>query len=198
MDPKSLIQLLKDTFKEWGEDKASRLGAAVAYYAVFSLAPLLIVVIAVAGLVFGPKAVQGQIVGQIEGLIGHDGALLIQTMIANAYHPAASIVATVIGVVTLILGASGLFGELQDALNTIWRVAPKPRGILATVKARFLSFSMVIGIGFLLLVSLVISAGVSALGQFLSNVLPVPEIVLQLVNFVISCLIITALFAMMY
>ena len=198
MNANAIFGLLKDTFKEWSEDKASRLGAAIAYYTIFSLAPLLVVVIAVAGLVFGQKAVQGEIVGQIQGLIGHDGAQTIQTMIANANHPATSIVATIIGLVTLLLGATGLFGELQDSLNTIWEIAPKPRSILATVKEKFLSFTMVLGIAFLLLVSLVVSAGVSALGHFLGGLLPVSELVLQAINFAISFAIITLLFALIY
>src|SRR5579859_4033991 len=97
MSGNAIFTLVKDTFKEWSEDKASRLGAAVAYYTVFSLAPLLVVIIAVAGLVFGQKAVQGQVVGQIQGLVGHDGAQMVQTMVANASHPASGIVASVIG-----------------------------------------------------------------------------------------------------
>src|SRR5205823_1600566 len=116
MSLRDVFHLLKDTFTEWGEDRASRLGAAVAFYTVFSLTPLLVVVIAVAGFVFGEKAVRGEIVGQIQGLIGTEGADMIQTMIAKANEPGVGIVATVIGIVTLLLGATGLFGELQDAL----------------------------------------------------------------------------------
>jgi membrane protein len=198
VDLKAIVSLLKDTFTEWSEDKASRLGAAVAFYTVFSLAPLLVVVIAVAGFLFGPAAVQGQIQGQIAGLVGTQAAQLVQTMIAGAYHPAAGIVATVLGLATLLLGATGLFGELQDALNTIWKVEPKPRGIFETVRGRVLLFAMVLVIAFLLLVSLVISAGLAALGQFLGNVLPVPEVVLHALNFVISFLFVTLLFALIY
>jgi membrane protein len=198
MGARDIVGLLKDTFTEWSEDKASRLGAAVAYYTVFSLAPLLVVVIAVVGLVFGEKAVRGEIAGQIQGLVGPDGAQMIQAMIANASKPATGIIATVIGIVTLLLGATGLFGELQDALNTIWEIAPKPRGILETIRERVVSFGMVLGIAFLLLVALVISAAVSALGQFLGGVLPVPEVVLQVIDLVISFGIVTLLFAMMY
>ncbi len=195
---KDLVGLLKDTFKEWNEDGASRLGAAVAYYTIFSLAPLLIIIIAMAGLFFGQRAVQGQVVGQIEGLIGHDGAVMVQSMIANSNKPSANVIATVIGIVTLLLGATGLFGELQSSLNLIWEVAPKPRGVFTIVKDRLLSFSMILGIGFLLLVSLVLSAAIAAAGQFVGSAVPVPEIVLHAVNFVISFLIITGLFAMMY
>lgn len=193
-----IIPLFKDTFTEWSEDKASRLGASVAYYTVFSLAPLLVVVIAITGLVFGEKAVRGEIFGQIQGLLGADGAQMVQTMIANASKPSTSIIATVIGIVTLLLGATGLFGELQDALNTIWEITPKPRGILTTLRERVVSFGMVIGIGFLLLVALVISAGVSALGHFLGGALPVSEFILQVIDFAISFGIVTLLFAMMF
>lgn len=191
-------RLLKDTFTAWSEDKASRLGAAVAYYTVFSLAPLLVIVIAVAGLAFGERAVRGEIIGQIQGTVGHGDAQLIQSMVASAHKPSTGIIAAVLGVATLLLGATGLFGELQDALNTIWKVAPKQRGILTQVRARLVSFGMVIGIAFVLLVSLVISAGVSAVGQFIGGVLPVPEIVLQVINFAISFGIVILLFAMMY
>ena len=193
-----VVALFKDTFAAWGEDKASRLGAAVAYYTIFSMAPLLIVVISVAGLAFGATAVRGELSGQIQGLVGADGATMVQTMIANASKPSDSIIATVIGVVTLLLGATGLFGELQDALNTIWEIAPKPRGILMMLRERFLSFGMVLGIAFLLLVALVISTGVAALGHFVNAVLPVPEIILQAIDFVLSFGIVTLLFAAMF
>jgi membrane protein len=193
-----LVTLFKDTFAAWGEDKASRLGAAVAYYTIFSMAPLLIVVISVAGLVYGAEAVRGELAGQLTGLVGADGAAMVQTMIANASKPSDGIIASVIGVVTLLLGATGLFGELQDALNTIWEIAPKPRGILLMIREKFLSFGMVLGIAFLLLVALVVSSGVAAMGQFMNGLLPVPEIVLQAIDFVLSFGIVTLLFAAMF
>jgi membrane protein len=195
---RDIVQLLKGTFKQWSEDKASRLGAAVSYYTIFSMAPLLIVVIAIAGLAFGQKAVRGELVGQIQGVVGAESAQLIQTMIANASQPSSGILASIVGVVTLLLGASGLFGELQGALNTIWEIVPRPRGILATIRERFFSFGMVIAIAFLLLVSLVVGAGIAALGQFAGGVLPIPELALQGINFVVSFAIVTLLFALMY
>jgi membrane protein len=157
-----------------------------------------LVVISVAGLAFGAQAVRGEIAGQLIGLVGADGAAMVQTMIANASKPSDGIIASVIGVVTLLLGATGLFGELQDALNTIWEIAPKPRGILLMIREKFLSFGMVLGIAFLLLVALVVSSGVAAMGQFLNGLLPVPEIVLQAVDFVFSFGIVTLLFAAMF
>ena len=196
---RNIFQLLKDTFSDWNEDKAPRLGAALAYYTIFSLAPLLVIAIAIAGFAFGQQAAQGQIIGQMRGLVGDQGAEMIQTMIESSRQPSAGIIATVIGVVTLLLGALGFFGQLQDALNTIWEVAPKPnRGILGIIKDRFLSLTMVLGIGFLLLVSLVISAVLAGVGSFLNTLFPGAELVLQVVNTVISFIVITLLFAMIY
>lgn len=191
--------LIKTTIKEWQEDKAARLGAALAYYTIFSLAPLLVIAIAVAGLVFGQEAAQGQIMNQIAGLIGPQNAQLLQTMIQNASQPGTSIVATVLGLATLLLGATGVFGQLQDALNTMWEVQPKPgRGLLGLIKDRFLSFAMVLGTGFLLLVSLVLSAALAALGTFVGGLLPAPGLVLEVINFIVSFGTITLLFAAIY
>lgn len=196
---KDFFTLLKESFTEWREDDASRLAAALAYYTIFSLAPLLIVVIAVAGFFFGEAAVQGEIVGQIEGLVGQEGAQLIEGMVARAGRGGADIIATIVGLATLLLGSTRVFSQLQDALNTVWEVEPDPdRPLLSTVKDRLLSFSMVLGIGFLLLVSLVISAVLSALDQYLTNLLPGGGLILQVLNFVISFGVITLLFAMIY
>ncbi len=199
MNFKTIVGLLKDTFAEWQEDKAARLAAALAYYTAFSLAPLLIIVIAIAAVVFGQDAAQGEIVGQIQGLVGKEGAEAIQTMIENSRKPAEGSIATIISLVILFFGASGVFNALQDALNTIWEVAPKPgRGVTAIVKDRFPSFAMVLGIGFLLLVSLVVSAALSALSNYLGHLLPSLKIVWPVVNFLFSFGVITVLFAMIY
>ena len=192
-------QLLKRTFSKWNEDHAPGLGAALSYYSVFSLAPLLMIVIAIAGLVFGQEAAQGQIMGQIQGLVGEESAKAIQSMIEEARKPAASILATVIATVILLVGATGVFAQLQESLNIIWKVKEKPgEGIWKTLKDRFLSLMTVLGTGFLLLISLVISAGLSAVGATVKHVLPGPEFVLQLINFVVSFAVITLLFAMIY
>ena len=198
MQLKELFHLFIDTFTEWSEDRGSRLGAAVAYFTIFSLAPLLVVVIAVAGRVLGEKAVRGDIVGQIAGLVGLNAAELIQTMIVEAGKPKTGLIATVIGVVTLLLGTTGLFAELHDDLNTIWKIAAKPRGIVATIRDRFIAFLMVLGIAFLLLVSLVVSAAVAAIGHVLGSDLPASVIVLQVINFVSTLGIGTVLFAIIY
>lgn len=199
MNAKTIWVLFKETFSEWSEDKASRLAAALAYYTVFSIAPLLIIAIAVAGLVFGQEAARGQLDNQIQGLVGQQSAELIQTMVESASKPTSGIIATVLAIATILFGASGLFGQLQEALNTIWEVEPKPgRGILGIIKDRFLSFTMVLGIGFLLLVSLVLSALLSALDTYLTDLLPGSIYLLQILNFVISFGVITLLFAMIY
>ncbi len=196
---RKLFDLLKKTFSEWSEHKAQRLSAALAYYTIFSISPLLLVVIAIVGLWFGQQKAQSQIIGQVQGLVGPQGAQIIQTMLQNAYHPGTNIIATIIGLITLLLGALGVFGVLQDSLNTIWEVAPNPkRGIGGMIRDRFMSFTLLLGTGFLLLVSLVLSAGLQAVGTFFGNVLPFPLPVLEIANNVFSFLVITLLFAMIY
>jgi membrane protein len=196
---RTIFDLFKTTFQEWNEDKAPRLAAALAYYTAFSIAPLLVIVIAVVGLVYGQEAARGQIVQQIQNEVGRETAEVIQTMIESANSEAAGILATIIGLVTITLGAAGFFGQLQDALNTIWEVTPKPgRGIKDVIRERFLSFTMVLGIGFLLLVSLVISAVLSSLHNFVTGLLPQAQFLTQLLNFVLSFGIVTFLFAMIY
>jgi membrane protein len=196
---KAVWKLFKKTFEEWNKDKAPRLGAALAYYTVFSLAPLLVVIIAITGLAFGTEAAQSSFLDQISEVMGPRVASAMQDMLENARKPSTGILATIIGVATLLLGASGVFGQLQDALNTVWGVEVKPgRGVMATIRARFLSFVAVLGTGFLLLVSLALSAWIAAAGKVLSGFLPGPEFVLQSVNFLVSFAMITVLFAMMF
>jgi membrane protein len=191
--------LLRSSFIEWLEDKAPRLGTALAYYTAFSLSPLLVIVIAMAGLVFGQEAAEGQIIAQMQSLVGQDGAKAIAAMIQNARKPSLGIIATVVGLATLLIGATGVFGELRDALNTIWEVQPKPgRGLAGLIKDRFLSFTMVLAVGFLLLVSLSVSAGLAAMGRFLGSMLPGLAILSQIVNFVVSFSIVGMLFALIY
>ncbi|MDV2991396.1 MAG: hypothetical protein N4J56_001050 [Chroococcidiopsis sp. SAG 2025] len=196
---KTIISLLRETFTEWNEDKASRLAAALAYYTVFSLAPMLIIAIAIAGAVFGEEAARGEIVTQIQGLVGRDGAKFIETAIEGASKPKAGTIASLISIAVLLFGASGLFAQLQDSLNTIWEVQPKPgRGLIGILRDRFLSFTMVLGVGFLLLVSLVLSAGLSGLVNFLGSLLPGIGALLQIANFVLSFAVTTLLFGLIY
>src|SRR6185503_11460318 len=138
--------LIKQTINEWSEDRAPRLGAALAYYTVFSLVPLLIVVISIAGLFFGQEAAQGEILRQIGGLVGERSAKAIQEMLRQAGQPRTGILGSMIGIGTLLVAASGVFGQLQDALNTVWGVKPKPgRGLTGIIRDRFLSFVTLVG-----------------------------------------------------
>ena len=198
-----MFGLLRDTFREWREDGANRLAAALAYYTTFSLAPLLVLIIAMAGLVGGQESAQGQVMAQVEDLLGSEGREFIQGMIESASRPATGWPATVIGALTLLFGALGVFGELQNSLNTIWEVKPKPAkslvdGIKRFVIKRLMSFAMVLVIGFLLLASLVISAAVSALGEYIGTRWPLADFWLQLLNFLISFVVISFLFAMIF
>ncbi|MFL5731630.1 MAG: YihY/virulence factor BrkB family protein [Chloroflexia bacterium] len=197
MNPKAIFGLFKDSFKEWNEDKAPRLGASLAYYTVFSLGPLLLIVTSIASIVF--KDARRQITSTIGGVVGSGAEDVINTTIDNANKSGSNIIATVAGLVILLVGAAGVFGQLKDALNTIWEVQPKPGlGIAAMLKDRFLSFTMVLGTGFLLLVSLVISAGVAAFGAFLKSILPGSDMFAQILNYVITFLVIAAVFALLF
>ena len=204
LDRKKLSELLGATFSEWSNDNAPRLGAALAYYSVFSIAPLLIVVIAVAGLVFGRQAAEGQIVWQIQDVVGRDGAQAIEKMIQSASAPKKGIPATAAGIITLIFGASLVVSELRNSLNLIWKTAQKEgdagllKGLVRMLHDRFLSFAMVLGIGFLLIVSLVINAVLAAVGKQFQGLLPLPEYALEGISFVISFIVTAILFAIIY
>jgi len=192
-------ELIKQTFIEWNEDKASRLAAALAYYTIFSLAPLLVITIGLAGMVFGEDAVQGHVVQQLQGYIGSKGAGFIQTMIAASHKPTQSLTATIIGISVLLFGAAGVFRQLQDALNTIWEVKPKPgRWWVSILSERFLAFMMVLGTGCMLLLSVGLSIAFAALGTYLSEFLPIPESALHAMNFIVSLALVTFLFALIF
>jgi membrane protein len=200
---KNLPNLFKLTYQGWKEDKASRLAAALAYYTIFSLAPMLVIVIAVAGLIWQREAVQESVMSQIGGLAGSQGAEFVSGLLDSASNPAEGIVATIIGIVTLLFGALGVFNELHNALNTVWEVKEeKVEGVWNTIKKvvidRFLSFTMILGIGFMLLVSLVISAGITASEEMLASVLPFHEFILQVINLVVSIGVITVFFALIF
>ncbi len=192
--------LLKDSVNGYIEDDALSRGAAIAYYTIFSIAPVLVIVIAIAGLVYGPDAARGAIVGQLRGMIGLDGAEAIQTMIASASNRNSGILATVFGIVTLLITATGVFGEMQTGLNVIWKAAPNPHTstVSRLVRARAASLGLVAALGFLLVVSLAASAGVTALAQVLQRVLPDIDLLLHVVNFLLSYALITLLFAAIY
>jgi membrane protein len=184
----------------WWNDNVPRMGAALAYYTLFSLAPVLIVAIAVCGFIFGTEAVRGEIVGQIEGLVGHDGAIAVQAMLEGAAKPSSSVLATIVGIITFFLGATGAFLELQADLDAIWRVKPKSRGsfLRDLLMQRLISFGLVLGFAFLLLTSLVVSAALAALHTYVGNAIPGMAILWEAVNVVVSLGVITILFAMIY
>ncbi|HET7292942.1 MAG TPA: YihY/virulence factor BrkB family protein, partial [Vicinamibacteria bacterium] len=195
---RTAARILKQALAGWIEHNAPRLGAALAYYTAFSLGPLLVIAIAVAGFAFGEDAARRQIVGQVADLIGHEGASALERMVESAgEQKRGGIVATLLGAVVLLFGASGVFAELQDSLNTVWGVKPRPgRGLLGMIADRFLSFVMVLGVAFLLLVSLLVSAALAALGTLGASLLS--ESVLQAVSTALSFAVITALFAAIF
>jgi len=192
--------LAKETVTRWTEDKASGLAAALAYYSLFSLAPLVLITVAVAGLVFGQQAAEGQLYTQLAGLIGDAGAKAVQSIVANMHEQqSGGVVATIVGLATLVLGATGVFVQLQDSMNTIWKAKPPTtNGLVEFLRVRLLSFSMVLGIGFLLLVSLILSAILAAVGEYLGLFLPGGAAVGQALNATVSLVVVTALFAMIY
>jgi membrane protein len=201
MNVKPGFTLIKESFQEWQKDGALDLGAALAYYTIFSLAPLLLVALAVAGLLWDRGQIQGQLIAQLQGLMGQQGAQAVQTMLENAGQQHGSgVFAGIIAVVTILFGATGVFVQLQNALNKVWDVEARPGlGIWSFVKTRLISFGMVLGIGFLLLVSLVVSTAVSAIGKWATGMLPAgSEALMQGLTFVVSFAFITLLFAMMF
>jgi membrane protein len=199
MQLKDAWATVKETASDWSEDNAARLAAALAYYSLLSLAPLLVIVVAVAGFFYGHDAAQGKVSGELGSVVGGQAAQGIQSVVANAHSPSAGVIGTVVGIVTLFVGASGVFGELQSSLNAIWEVKPKPgRGVLGALKDRFLSFTMVLGVAFLLLVSLVLTSVLSAVGGGFTSALPGGEAIWQVVNFVFSFAVVTGLFALIF
>jgi len=198
-DQSSWWQLIKQTFSEWSRDKAPRLGAALAYYTVFSLPPLLVIVIAILATIFNPEDVQNELNGQFKSMLGEEGQAAIAALIAGAQKGHSGTIATAIGIGALVFGALGLFVQLKDALNTIWGVRVKSgRGMLGLVRDYLLSFTMVVGIGFLLLVSLVVSAALSAALTLFSNQIAIPEAAGYALDLGISFLVVTVLFAMTF
>jgi len=190
-------KLAKETVSNFMADGALSQGAAIAYYTIFSIAPVLVIAIAVAGLAFGADAAHGAIVDQLGGLMGAQSADAIQTMIKSASNHKSGVVATILGIGTLIVTASGVFGQMQSALNLIWKAEPKT-GISRLVRARIVSLGLVAALGFLLMVSLVVSAAVSVLDTYLNGFLPGGHILLQALSFLFSVLLIGVLFAAIY
>ena len=194
------VRLLKTTFRHWLEDKAPQLGAALAYYTVFSLAPMMLLLLAVFGLIYGNSEVaRREILHQLYSFLDRSSAKAVEDIASSAGKPAATTVATLVGVAVAIFGASGVFGQLQDALNTIWGVKPKPgRSFVSFLRARFLSFAMVGGMCFLLLVSLTASAVITAVGGYLEHLLPGGNVLAWTIHLVLDISVVTLLFAMIF
>jgi membrane protein len=190
--------VVKETAVQWDEDQASRLAASLALYTLLSIAPLLILSIAIAGMAFGEEAARGQIGREIATIVGPQAGAAIEALVANARAPEAGIVSSIVGIAVLLFGASGVFGELQTALNQIWNVKPKPgRGVRGFIRDRFFSFSMVMGVAFLLLVSLVVSAALALLTERFSELIPLPAL-WQVANLLVGIAVTTVLFALIF
>jgi membrane protein len=192
--------LIKAAVSSWVDDFAPSMGAALSYYTVFSLAPMLLIVIGVAGLIFGADAARGEIVAQLRGLMGEQGAVAVEELLKSASDPGKGVVATIVGFATLLVGATAVFAELQSSLDRIWRTPAPPNesGIWGIIRTRILSFGLILGLGFLMIVSLVLSAALAALGNWWGSYLGNWEFVLQALNFVVSFGVVTVLFAAIY
>ena len=199
MNPLGIWRFLVEVVNAWLEDKASRLGAALAYYSVFSLAPLLVLAVGVAGLIFDRETARHAIDTEIRATVGEPAATALDELVKNLPSEGGSRLAAIVGLITLIIGASGVFAELQDALNTVWKVKPRPdRTWRDIVRERFLSFAIVLGTGFLLLISLVLTALLSALGNWLAGELPGGAALWHIVNALVSFGFVTVLFALIF
>jgi membrane protein len=192
--------LIKAAVSSWVDDFAPSMGAALSYYTVFSLAPMLLIVIGVAGLIFGAEAARGEIVTQLRGLMGEQGAVAVEELLKSASDPGKGVIATIVGFVTLLVGATAVFAELQSSLDRIWRTPAPPNesGIWGIIRTRILSFGLILGLGFLMIVSLVLSAALAALGNWWGSYLGNWELVLQALNFAVSFGVVTVVFAAIY
>jgi membrane protein len=191
-------KMLKDTALAFINDEALSRGAAISFYTVTSIAPVLLIVIAIAGLAFGQEAAQNAIIAQLSGLMGHQTAEILQTAVASASKTSSGVVATIVGLITLIVTASGVFGEMQTALNAIWKTKPKGTTVSRLIRARAASLGLVAAMGFLLMVSLVVSTGVTAFGNYLDSILPFGKVISSGLSFVVSLALISFLFAAIY
>lgn len=195
----TIFGIFKQAVTQWSEDNALRLSAALAYYSIFSIAPLLIIAVAIAGRLFGEEAAQGLLARQLHDLVGSKAAEGIEGMIQSANKPASSVWAGIMGTITLLLGASGIFGQLKDALNTIWEVRAKPgQGVMKYVRERLLSFGMVLVIGFILLVSLTLTTALAGLTSYLGSAFPLSKTLVAILGFTLSYGVNTLLFAAIF
>ena len=190
--------VLRLTIEGFVADDAWSRGAAIAYFTLFSMAPVLLVMIATAGLAFGPEAAEGAIVGELSGLMGQRTAEALQTMVRSASDRMTGQIATLVGLGTILLATTGVFGEVQSSLNAIWKVEPRRSTMTRLVRARLASLGVVIAFGFVLMVSLAVSAGLGALSTYLHGVFPALEALLAVLDFLLSIVLVCALFAAMY
>ena len=193
-------QLVKEAASSWSDDHAQSMGAALAYYTTFSIAPLLLIVISVAGLVFGVEAARGEIFAQLQGLVGPEGAQAVQGLLKSVDEPKQGAIATLVGALTLLVGATTVFGELQDDLDRIWHAPARKAGggVLRLLRTRLLSFGMILGIGFLLMVSLVASAAIEALGKWWGPMFGSWETLARVVNMLVGFALTSSVFALIY
>ena len=199
MKSTSFMAFLREVYDQWRKDNALSHGAALAYYTLFSMAPLLMLIIAIAGLVLGRAAAQGELVGRIQGVMGADGARTVESMIVNVSKPRAGILASALSLATMLFGASGVFRQLRTSLNQIWEVtAPAGRGVRSAARQRLAAFAIIVGIGGLLLTSLVLGAALAAVHHLLAQHLPLLGRLLPPLNFLVSLLLTATLFAMIY
>ncbi len=199
---KQMVPLVRATSQNWLDDRAPRLGAALSYYMALSLAPTLVILLAIAGLAFGAKAAEGRLIFEIQGLVGQEGAKAIEAMIEGAHRPRSSVVVILLGLVPLFIGSTAAVSELKAALNTIWRVPDDTtcsavRSMFNVVKERFLSFALVLGAGLFLLVSLIVDVRISAAGRYMKSMAPPPALI-HIVDWVVSFIVITVLFGFIF
>jgi len=194
-----MLHLVKDTVNKALDDKVLRLSAALSYYSVFSLAPLLLIAVSVAGAIYGEQAASGLLAQSLTSSIGADAANAVQDMVVRTRKPSDNIIASLTGVVLLVVGATGVFGQLQDALNTVWSVQQKPGKIIKTLlRDRLTSFAMVLGVGFLLLTSLILTTGLQIASDLIAGVVPVPAIIWSALSSAVSFLVVALLFGAIF
>lgn len=194
-----LLSMFRTAFSEWQKDRAATYGAALAFYTLLSLAPFVILLLSITGLVWGEEAVRGELYGQLRGIFGEEGAKTVESMVAASSKPTSNIFATIVGIVTLLLGATAVFGQLQQAMNAVWDVERTvTKGIIGLIRERWISFSMLLVFGFLFIVSLLLSALINLMSERYSGLLPFSAVVLEIINASLGFLIMSILFGAMY
>lgn len=196
---KTVFAFIKEVFSNFSDDKVLKFSAALSYYTVFSIAPILTIIISIFANYFGLDAVQGKIFGQINGLVGADAAKQIQDMIGNTHKSGNTFIASVISVVVLVLGATGIFGEIQDSINSIWGLKSKPKaGIIKLILNRLISFSLIISMGFIAMVSLVLDAAVAAISELMTRIPGAGEYFIIIIKYALNFVILSVMFAVIF